>query len=105
MSVARRVKRFVSRCIRLLPVQYKQIISYCDTTFNHDGAIYKSCNFTLDGEVPPDYWYVREDGWVMHKKSAYKHAVMNHMTENEYVGLWGYKKIYGTKKLRFVFNR
>ena len=59
--------------MKQLNSKYKLIISYCDTTFNHDGAVYKAANFILDGEVKPDYWYVDEGGWVMHKKTLYSH--------------------------------
>lgn len=94
---------FVSRCIKRLNPKYKTIISYCDTTFNHDGAVYKACNFELDGEVTPDYWYVSDDGWVMHKKTLYNHARSLGLREKEYAELNGYTKTYGKKKLRFVF--
>jgi len=96
---------FVSRCIKMLNKKYKTIISYCDTTFNHDGAIYKACNFKFDGEVKPDYWYVTKDGWIMHKKTLYDHAVKMSMKEKEFAEQNGYKRIYGKNKLRFVFNR
>jgi hypothetical protein len=46
---------FISRSVSLLPTKFSKIISYCDTTFNHDGAVYKASNFKLDGEVKPDY--------------------------------------------------
>ena len=96
---------FVTRCIKSLPPQYKTIISYCDTTFNHDGATYKACNFKLDSEIKPDYWYIDQDGWVMHKKTLYNRAITNQMTERQYASKWGYKKIKGKKKLKFVFER
>jgi len=96
---------FVSRCIKKLDSKYKTIISYCDTTFNHNGATYKACNFKLDNTVKPDYWYVSEDGWVMHKKTLYNHAKKMSMKEKEYAELNSYKKIYGKEKLRFVFER
>jgi hypothetical protein len=96
---------FVSRCMKSLDPKYKTIISYCDTTFNHDGAIYKACNFRLDGEVKPDYWYVSDDGWTMHKKTLYNHAKKMSLTEREFAELHGYRKIYGDKKLRFVYER
>ncbi len=95
---------FVSRCIKALNPQYKTIISYCDTTFDHDGAVYKACNFKLDGEVKPDYWYVAEDGWVMHKRTLYGHAVRMSMKESDYATHLGYKKVYGKKKLRFIYE-
>lgn len=95
----------VSRCIKLLPKKIKLIISYCDTTFNHDGALYKACNFVLDGKVRPDYWYVNESRWVMHKKTLYSHAKKMSMTEVEFADKNGYKRIYGSEKLRFIYQR
>lgn len=96
---------FVSRCIKQLPESIKTIISYCDTTFDHDGALYKACNFTYSGEVPPDYWYVSKEGWVMHKKTLYEHARGLKMTETEFADKNGYMKVYGKKKLRFIYIR
>jgi hypothetical protein len=93
---------FVSRCVRLLPKRFKIVISYCDTTFNHQGTVYKACGFELDREVKPDYWYVDDRGWVMHKKTLYNHAVKNHMTEKQFSVEYKYKKVFGSKKLRFI---
>jgi len=96
---------FVSRCLKKLPDKYKLIISYCDTTFNHDGAVYKSLNFKPDGDVPPSYWYTDENGWTMHKKTLYQRAVKMKMKEREYAETNGYVKVWGSKKLRFVYER
>jgi GNAT superfamily N-acetyltransferase len=96
---------FVSRCIKKLDQKYSIIVSYCDTTFNHDGAIYKACNFIQDKKVRPDYWYVSTDGWVMHKKTLYNRAVMMKMKEKQYAENLGYKKVFGFEKLRFIFKR
>jgi hypothetical protein len=96
---------FVSRCIKRLNSKYRTIISYCDTTFNHDGAIYKACNFRLDGKVKPDYWYRSEDGWIMHKKTLYDHAVKMSMTEKKFAIDNEYKRVYGKEKLRFIYGR
>lgn len=95
----------ISRCIKMLPNEIKTIISYCDTTFNHDGALYKASNFKLDGVVRPDYWYVNEDKWVMHKKTLYDHAKKMSMTEVDFAAKHGYKRVYGTEKFRFIFKR
>lgn len=96
---------FLSRCIKLLPKQYKCIVTYADQTFNHDGALYKACNFVLDREVPPDYWYVATDGWVMHKKTLYNHARSLKLTESEFAATRGYRKVFGSTKKRFKFIR
>jgi transposase len=96
---------FVSRATKLLSKDIKAIISYCDTTFNHDGAIYKALNYTQDKVVRPDYWYTNQEGWVMHKKTLYNHASKMGMIENDYAEAFGYKRVYGTDKLRFVLRR
>jgi hypothetical protein len=96
---------FVSRCIKSLPEQYRLIISYCDVTFNHDGAVYKACNFVQDRTVPPDYWYVDSSGWAMHKKTLYNRASLMHLTESEFANRYDYRKVYGREKLRFVYRR
>lgn len=96
---------FISRCIKLLPERYKCVISYCDTTFNHDGAVYKACNFKLDKIVQPSFWYINKDGWVMHKKTLYNHAKKLKMTASEFADKHEYSKILGKEKLRFIYKR
>lgn len=96
---------FISKCIRLLPSEIDLIVSYCDTTFNHDGALYRASNFTRDGEVRPDYWYVSDKKWVMHKKTLYQHAKKMSMTEVDFAEKNGYIKVYGSTKIRYLFRR
>jgi GNAT superfamily N-acetyltransferase len=99
-------KNFASWFImRALPKQFRVIVSYCDTTFNHNGATYKACNFKQDRVVRPDYWYVKPDGWVMHKKTLYEHAKRMQMCEAEFAKKYGYMKVHGREKLRFIFDR
>lgn len=96
---------FISRCVKLLPSKYKIVVSYADTTFNHTGSLYKASNFVQDQIVPPDYWYRSSDGWVMHKKTLYNKAKNLTMVESEYATKFGYTKVTGGNKLRFVFKR
>ncbi len=96
---------FIGKCLKMLPDNFKLIISYCDTTFNHDGATYKACNFTQDRIIAPDYWYAAEDGWVMHKRTLYGQAVNMKMTEAEFAEVNGYHKVWGMEKLRFIYKR
>ena len=93
---------FVSRCIK--KIDAKLVISYCDTTYNHDGAIYKACNFMQDKVVPADYWYVSDDGWVMHKRTLYGHARKLKIAELEFATRFGYTKVFGKENLRFVYR-
>lgn len=96
---------FLSRAIKSLPQQYKCIIAYSDTGFNHYGTIYKAANFTLDKKVKPDYWYRSVDGWVMHKKTLYNHAKSLNLTEAQFAGMYEYTKVWGKEKLRFIYYR
>lgn len=96
---------FISRCMKNLDKKYKAIISYADTTFEHDGTVYKAANFRLDNKVAPDYWYVSNDGWVMHKRTLYGRAVKLQMKEAEYAIMNDFKKVWGKEKLRFVYIR
>ena len=96
---------FVARCIKRLPEYYKAVLTYCDTTFNHHGITYLACNFKEDGICQPDYWYVSEDGWVMHKKTLYNKAINLKLTESEFALKFNYHKVYGSAKKRFVFIR
>ncbi len=81
---------FVSRCIKLLK-DIDCVVSYCDTSFNHNGATYKAIGFKQDSIVRPDYWYCDNNGWVMHKKTLYAEK-------------FGYKRIYGKEKKRYILE-
>ena len=98
---------FISRCLNLLRdtnKSIKQVISYADTTYNHTGALYKAANFKLASKVEPDYWYTSTDGWVMHKKTLYNKASQIHITESEFAAKFGYTKVWGSEKLKFIYN-
>jgi len=90
----------LSRFNKLIDI--KCIVAFADTTFGHDGTIYKASNFVFDGIVKPTYWYVDSNGWVMHKKTLYEHARSLRMTENEFAQKYDYKKIFGAEKNRYI---
>ncbi|MDP1712433.1 MAG: hypothetical protein Q8K86_08250 [Candidatus Nanopelagicaceae bacterium] len=96
---------FVSRCLKLLDPIITCVVSYSDMTYGHDGAVYKACNFKLDKKVPPDYWYVDEEGYVTHKRTLYQHANQMKKTEREFAESRGYRQVWGLEKLRFVYER
>jgi GNAT superfamily N-acetyltransferase len=93
---------FVSRCLRHAK---HTVVSYADTTVGHQGIVYKAANFKLSHEVPPDYWYMGEGGWVMHKRTLYGRAKSLKMTEAEFAEKHGYLKQWGGKKLCFVYAK
>lgn len=97
----------ISKSIKFIVNNYKHIkclVSFTDTTFNHTGIVYKASNWKLDGELAPDYWYVDKDGYVCHKKTLWDKSKKMGMSESEYQVKYGYNKIYGKKKFRFVYN-
>lgn len=83
----------------------KDVISYADTTFGHDGTIYLAANFRHHHDVEPDYWYVDKDGYVMHKRTLYGRATKMKMTEAEFSESFGYTKKFGGIKKCFVYQK
>lgn len=96
---------FLTRCEATLSHErptLKCLISFADTTHGHSGAVYKAGNWSLLHEVPPDYAYVTPEGWVMHKLTLYRHAKALGKTEATYAREFGFKKQFGSSKLKFV---
>ena len=105
------VKNFAShligrsiRLVRLSRPDVRMLISFADSTHNHQGVIYKASNWRLDGEVPPDYWYADNRGYICHKKTLWNHAKKMSMTESVYCEKFGYVKVWGKGKFRYVFD-
>ena len=94
---------FLSKCISQLSA--KTIVAYADTTVGHQGTIYKASNFKLHHIIEPDYWYVDEDGYVMHKRTLYGRAKKMSLTEAAFAEKYYYFKKYGGPKLCFVYHR
>lgn len=99
------VKNFASWMLAksLKFVKDKFIFSYADTTVGHSGTIYKAANFNYHHTTQADYWYIDNDGYVMHKRTLYGKAKNLKMTEREFADLKGYTKIYGKEKLCFTY--
>jgi len=85
--------------------QSKALVSFSDSTFGHEGTIYRASNWTEVRKVKPDYIYVASDGWILHKKTLYNQAVSVHMTETAYASKHGYKKVFGKEKTKFITKR
>ena len=95
---------FLSKAFKLLPKNIKTIISYSDLTHNHEGGLYKACNFVVDHIVQPDYWYVKQDGWALHKKTVYNRAKLAGIKESEYASQENLKRIKGKEKICYRYN-
>ena len=97
---------FISKCLRSLKAkkpELKCVISFADSTFGHSGTIYRASNWICDGETKPSYWYADADGYVMHKKTLWDHATKMQLSETEYAEKYGYTKILGKPKHRFLW--
>jgi hypothetical protein len=81
------------------------IVSFADSTFGHDGTIYKASNWKTVGTVKPDHIYLSEDGWILHKKTVYNQAASLHMSESAYAEKHGYVKVKGKEKTKFLITR
>lgn len=95
---------FMSKAIKMLPTHIKTIISYSDLTHNHNGGLYKASNFKIDHIVKPDYWYARENGWILHKKTVYNKAKSAGLRESEYAKQENLKKVKGKEKICFRYD-
>lgn len=82
----------------------KLLVSFADTSFNHLGIIYKASNWIFDGMVKPSYWYVDKDNYVMHKKTLWDHAMSLKLPEKVFAEKYGYTRIDGKEKLRFIYH-
>jgi len=92
------------RYIKKFHNNIKCLVSFADSTYNHIGTIYKASNWKFDGIVEPDYWYVDKDGYICHKKTLWDKSKEMRMTENEYCAKYGYLKVWGGEKFRYVFD-
>lgn len=96
---------FLSRTYCFLPSVTKMLLSFADETFGHTGTIYKAANWCSDGTLKPDYVYVDQNGFIMHKRTLWGHSKKMGMKESEYANLWGYVKMWGKEKHRFIKER
>lgn len=78
------------------------LLSFSDPINNNIGIIYKAANWDFDGYTAPSYYYVDQDGYVMHKKTLYNHASKMGMRESEYAVKYKYKKVRVDKKYRYI---
>jgi len=93
---------FLSRVEKQLPQGTKCLVSFADTSYGHTGAVYKASNWQQVSVAKPNYYYVDNEGWVMHKRTLWDHAKKMQMTENEYMNKFNYRKVWGKEKYKFI---
>lgn len=93
---------FLSRATKIALKEYNSLFTFADPNFNHNGSIYLASNWKYVGETKSDYWYISNDGWVMHKKTLWNKATNLCMKESEFAEHFGYKKVWGIPKKKYV---
>lgn len=97
------ISKAVNQFFVMFP-EARALVSFADSTFGHDGTIYKASNWTETRKVKPDYIYLSPDGWVLHKKTVYNQAASVHMTEAAYIEKHKYVKVFGKEKTKFMIK-
>jgi very-short-patch-repair endonuclease len=92
----------VEKDLKQTKPEIKCLISFADTGHGHTGAVYKAANWTKHSVVPPSYHYIDLDGYVMHKRTLYSHAVKMKMKEAEYAEKYSFYKVPGMEKIKFI---
>lgn len=85
--------------------EVRGIITFADTTMDHDGTIYKASGFEFVHETAPDYHYQhREHGGFMHKRTLWGLASKLRTTETDYAKNHGWVRVFGAKKIKFIYT-
>lgn len=99
----------ISRALKLLPPQYKLILSYADSSHGHGGTIYQATNWYYLGTTKGCNRIVDADGNEMHNRliSLYRqrHPHLKDKTAKEIRELYNWKVVKGGVKHRYVFLR
>lgn len=82
----------------------RALITFADTTMDHDGTIYKAAGFEFLHETAPDYHYINSVGTFMHKRTLWGLASKLKVAEKEYAHRHGWIKVFGAKKLKFIYR-
>jgi hypothetical protein len=83
-----------------------EIVSYANLDISN-GTLYYTLGFINKGHTGVNYWWVKDKRY--HRSNFMKHKLIAeganpNLTENEIMREKGYKKIYGTGNLRFIWN-
>jgi len=93
---------FLSRCLKL---SGQDVVTYADTTMGHSGGLYRASNFRFSHTVAPDYYYVDQLGWVVHKRTVWGRAQKMSTTEAAYAETNLLRKVWGSEKLCFIYHK
>jgi len=100
-----RVHGIWSKLIKLFTCEYSgSIVSFSDNRL-FSGIVYQKMGFKFDGEVPPDYYWVKGNKRY-HKSGLRKtrHEKTLGLTETQLREAQGYRRIWDLGKKRWVFD-
>lgn len=81
------------------------VVTFADSTLDHQGTIYKAAGYELVSEVPEDYHYQhKETGKFMHKRTLWGLAKKMREPESIFYPKHGFEKVWGAKKFKFIYE-
>jgi hypothetical protein len=92
----------LSRLVSFVPGGVKCLVSFASPGDGHDGTIYRAANWEFVGDTARSYFYIDGDGWKLHKKTLYNQARGAHLSESEFAGRFGYRKIWVPPLKKFI---
>lgn len=97
----------LSRITKLVAHDFSEVVklvSFADPRFGHSGVVYKAANWDFVGMTSKSYFYRRQDGIDINKKSVYDWAKRRSMKEAEAVSMLGLKKVILPAKFKFSYD-
>jgi len=99
--------KLISNSLKLLPSEIKLVISYADSSQNHQGYIYQATNWYYLGMTNGGKMLVDENGITRHSKSInimkIRHKELNNKNSKEIMDIYGWKSYEGGKKHRYCY--
>jgi hypothetical protein len=101
--------KLISESLKLLPKEYKLLVSFADPSRNHVGTIYQATNWYYCGKSNGGKMLITEDGIEKHPRllGIYKmrHPELKNYTNKELMDLYGWKYTASSEKHRYCFLR
>lgn len=96
---------FLSKASKIALEKFNFLFTFVDPNFNHSGSIYLASNWVFSGETKSDYWYVSDQGWVIHKKTLWNRATNLGMKEKDFAKTFKYKQVWGLPKKKYELGK
>lgn len=101
--------KLIAESLKMLPPQYKLIISFADPSRNHVGTIYQATNWYYCGTTSGGKMLVTEDGIEKHQRLIgiyrMRHPELKDYSNEEIMKLYGWKYVESSGKHRYCYLR